>query len=66
MVPTVEVLIVAGDHVPVKLLSEVPGSAGATEFWHNGPIGAKVGVTCAVTVIEIEAVVAHASVDVNI
>jgi hypothetical protein len=31
-----------------------------------GPIGANVGVTCAVIVTEIEAVVAHASVDVNI
>jgi hypothetical protein len=66
VVPTVAVLIVAGLHEPVKLFNEVPGSGGALLFWHSGPIGAKVGVTCAVTVTEMEAVVAHASVDVNI
>ena len=32
VVPTVAVLIVAGLHDPVKLFSEVPGSAGAILF----------------------------------
>ena len=35
------------------------GNTGATEFWHNGPIGAKVGTICGFTVILIVVVVAH-------
>jgi hypothetical protein len=41
-----EVLIVAGLHVPVILLVEVVGSAGAIEFWQKGPIAVKDGATC--------------------
>jgi hypothetical protein len=66
VVPTVAVLIVEGLHEPAKLLVDVNGNVGAILFWQSGPIGAKVGVTSAVTVTETEAVVAHASVDVNV
>jgi hypothetical protein len=37
-VPTVEVLIVTGFHVPVILLFEVVGRGGAVVFWVTGPI----------------------------
>ena len=55
VVPTDTVLIVAGLHVPLILLVEVVNNAGAVEFWHNGPIGAKVGTVSAVIVIFIVA-----------
>ena len=51
--------MVAGFHVPVKLLVEVVGSAGAVAFWHKGPICVKVGVAADVICIAIVAVVAH-------
>jgi hypothetical protein len=51
--------MVAGLHVPVKLLVDVVGSAGAVLFWHNGPMAAKVGVLAALITIAIVAVVAH-------
>ena len=38
VVPTVVVLIVAGDQVPLILLVEVVSNAGAVLFWHSGPI----------------------------
>ena len=44
--------MVAGLHVPVIPFDDVPGRAGATEFWHSGPIAAKVGVTEAVMVTD--------------
>lgn len=50
-VPTAAVLIVVGDQNPDTPLLEVPGSAGAAENWHNGPIGVKVGVIPAVIVM---------------
>ena len=59
VVPLADVLIVAGLHVPVIPLLEVVGKAGGVLFWHNGPIGVNVGVSCAFTVILIDAGVAH-------
>ena len=56
VVPTVAVLIVAGLHVPVILLTDVAGRAGAALFAQRGPIAVKVGVTCEVTTIFIVAV----------
>ena len=53
------VLIIAGLQVPVMLLLEVVGSAGAVLFWHNGPIGVNAGVTPGLTVTVNVAVVAH-------
>ena len=44
-VPAVVVLMVAGLQVPVMPFNEVPGSAGAAEFWQSGPISVNVGVT---------------------
>ena len=44
VVPAVEVLIIAGFHVPVMPLVEVNGNAGGIEFRQNGPIALKVGV----------------------
>jgi hypothetical protein len=58
-VPTAEVLITAGLHVPLIPLLETAGNAGAIAFWHNGPICVNVGVICALTVIDNVAVVAH-------
>jgi predicted peroxiredoxin len=60
-IPTVEVLIVDGDHVPViggelvELVGNVPGIA----FWQYGPNCVNVGVTGAVIVMVIVVVVAH-------
>ena len=59
VVPTVDVLIVAGSQVPVILLLEVVGNAGAVAFWHNGPIWVNVGVAPLVTSIDMVAVVPH-------
>ena len=51
----------AGFQVPVMagLLFEVAGKPGGVLFWHNGPIGAKVGVMEVVTTIIMVALVAH-------
>ena len=59
MVPVVAVLRVAGFHVPVIPLLEVPGKAGAVAPTQSAPIGLKVGVTLALTVIVNALVVAH-------
>ena len=48
--PCWAVLIVAGLHVPVMLLPDVVGNAGAMERRHNGPIWINVGVMEALTV----------------
>ena len=61
-----DVLIVAGFHAPVILLFDVVGSGGAAEFWHNGPIWIKVGVTLVPIVMFIVAVVAHPDEGVNV
>jgi hypothetical protein len=61
VVPAAAVLIVAGLHVPfiAGVFVELFGSAGAVEFWHNGPICVNVGIMEGVTTIFIVAVVAH-------
>jgi hypothetical protein len=38
---------------------EVNGNSGGTEFWHKGPMAAKVGVICGLTTMPMVAVVAH-------
>ena len=63
VVPAVDVLIVAGFHVPVMPLFDVVGNAGAAEFWHNGPIAVNVGVTCGLTVMLNVTVVAQLPAD---
>ena len=45
MVPSAEVLITAGDQVPVIALLDVSGKAGAVLFKQSGPIGSNTGVT---------------------
>ncbi len=59
MEAAVAVFIVAGLHVPVILLFDVAGSAGAVEFWHNGTIGVNVGAAPVLMVISIVAVIAQ-------
>jgi hypothetical protein len=59
VVPTLEVLIVLGDHEPVMFSSDEEWKVGATAFKHSGPIGLNVGVTFGLTVMVIVAVVAH-------
>ena len=44
MVPTTDVLIIAGLQVPVMPLVDVAGNAGATAFRQSEPNGLKVGV----------------------
>ncbi len=51
--------MVAGLQVPVILLFDFAGSAGAIEFWHIAAICVKVGVTPVFIVISIVAVVAQ-------
>ena len=58
-VPGISVLMTSGFHVPVMLSSDTPGKDGGSEFWHNGPICVKVGVTCGVIVIDIEVTIPH-------
>ena len=57
--PEFAVLMVAGLHVPVILLLELVGRAGAIAFWHKGPILVNVGVGAAVITMSIVAVVPH-------
>ena len=66
VVPIVDVLIVEGFQVPVILLFDVTGSAGAIEFLQNGPIWVKVGVISGVMVISIVVVIAHPDVGVKV
>ena len=54
----VVVLSIAGDHVPAIPSLDEPGSV-IVEPLQTGPIGSKVGVTCAVTVTVSCAVGAH-------
>ena len=37
VVPSVEVLMVAGLQAPVILLFDIVGNAGAAAFWQSGP-----------------------------
>jgi hypothetical protein len=59
VVPTTDVLIVAGLQVPVIPFTDVNGSAGATEFRQSEPNGLKVGVTFGLTVTINVVVAAH-------
>ena len=59
VVPTVEVFIVDGLHVPRTPLLDVVCSGGAVEPWHNIPIGLKVGVSDVVTTTFITALIAQ-------
>ena len=59
VVPGVDVLITAGLQVPLMLLLDVNGNAGATEFRQSEPNGVKVGVTFGVTVTSMVVGVAH-------
>jgi predicted signal transduction protein with EAL and GGDEF domain len=59
VVPTTDVLIEAGDQVPVMPFADVSGSAGAIEFKQSEPNGLNVGVMFGVTVTVTIAVVAH-------
>src|SRR6476620_9888551 len=43
--PSADVLIVAGDHVPVMPLLEVNGNVGAVALRQSGPMASKTGVT---------------------
>ena len=52
-------LTVAGDHVPVIPLVEVPGNTGAVAPEHIAATGLKVGTTLGLTVIVKVVVVAH-------
>ena len=54
-----DVLIVAGFHVPVIPLVDVAGRTGAELFWQSGPICVKAGVTLGVTVTVKVVVAAH-------
>jgi hypothetical protein len=68
VVPAVDVLIVAGLHVPVIPLLDVSGKAGAVLVLTQWTDSSKCRCTCGVTDTEIDAVVAHcvASVGVNV
>ncbi len=52
-------MIVAGLHVPVMLLFDVVGNAGAVALRQRGPICVNVAFTLPVITISIFAVVAH-------
>jgi hypothetical protein len=59
MVPAAAVLMVAGFHVPVILLLDTAGNAGAAAPTQSGPIAVNTGVTCAAIVISIDTADAH-------
>ena len=63
VVPGVNVLIVAGLHVPVIPLVEVVGSAGGVLFWQSGPIAVNAGVICGSIVMINVAGIAHCPAD---
>ena len=59
VVPVAEVFIIEGDQVPVMPFNEVVGKVGASEFRQSGPIGSKVGIFSAMTVMSIVTEVAQ-------
>ena len=59
VLPTVEVLIVAGNQVPVIPLFDVVGKGASTESLHTGPTVVNKGVTDVFTNTSIEYGVAH-------
>mgnify|MGYP006262631575 CR=1 FL=1 len=54
VVPSVEVLMVAGNQVPVIPLLEVAGNAGAVLLRQSGPMASKTGVTEVAMVMDID------------
>ena len=50
-VPTADVLMLAGLHVPVIPSFEVAGNGGGAEFRQSGPMPSNVGVRVVTTVI---------------
>ena len=59
VVPPVEVLITAGNHVPVMPFVDVAGSGGAALFKQSGPMAANKGAISVATSISMEVVTAH-------
>ncbi len=59
MLPTTDVLMIAGLQVPEMPLLDIKGSTGAAELRQSEPNGLNVGVTNCVIVISNVAVVAH-------
>jgi len=57
--PTMAVLIVAGNQVPVIPSADRTGSAGGIEFWYNVPMGVKTGVIRVVVMMSIVTRVGH-------
>ena len=57
--PALAVLIVAGDQVPVMPFVDVVGNEAGVAPTQYGPACVKVGVTLALTITVIVAVVAH-------
>ena len=58
-VPTVEVLIIDGFHVPVIPFADLSGKACAVVFCQTEPIAANKGVTGLVMVMSIVSTIAH-------
>ena len=59
VVPTTDVLIVAGLQVPLMPLLDIAGNTGAAVFKQSEPNGLKVGVIIGLTVTSIVVDVAH-------
>ena len=59
VVPSADVLMVAGAQVPVMPLLDIAGNAGAAAFTQSGPMAVNTGVICTSIVIFNVAVVAH-------
>ena len=60
--PTLLVLIVAGDHVPVIPSVDINGNVGGLLLRHNGPIGLKFGVRFGLTNISMVKIEAHSEI----
>ncbi len=59
VVPTTDVLMTEGLHVPLMPLLDIVGNTGAGAFRQSEPNGLKVGVVIGVTVTSIVVGVAH-------
>jgi hypothetical protein len=64
--PATAVFIVAGLHVPVILLVEVVGNAGAAASRHKGPICVNAGTACAIVTVMLVGVPHCPEVGVNV
>ena len=58
-VPFADVLIVTGLQVPVILLLDVVGNAGAVDPWQSGPIAVNVGIIDVLITTSMVVVAAH-------